>query len=236
MPPTLAARWITTSAPVTASRVAAGSRRSCSAERMTRTCAPRSSRSRVPAVPRKPAPPVTVTALPCQNSRAGSAITFARAYAATGHLVLEQLDVVLDHDPHQVLERRLRLPSELGLRLARIAVEGVDLGRAQVARVELDVLLPVHAQDARGLVEELAHAVGLPGGDHVVVRLVLLEHHPHRLGVVGRVAPVALGIEVAHVELLLQPEVDGGQAAGDLARDERLAAALALVVEEDAVA
>src|SRR4051794_35219041 len=144
MPPTLAARWMTISAPVTASRVAAGSRRSCSAERMMRTLAPSSSRSRVTAVPRKPAPPVTVTGLPFQNEGVGSAIALTGADPATRHLVLEQLDVVFDHDPYQVLELRLGLPAELRLGLARIAVESVDLGRPQVAGVELDMLLPVH--------------------------------------------------------------------------------------------
>src|SRR3712207_1466718 len=103
MPPTFAARWMTTSAPSTAARVAWGSRRSNSADRMTRTPAPSASRSRTTAVPRNPAPPVTVTALPCQNPASGS-VTFAHADAPPGELVLEQLDVVLDHDPHEVLE------------------------------------------------------------------------------------------------------------------------------------
>src|SRR3954469_20956683 len=136
MPPTLAARWMTISAPVTASRVAAGSRRSCSAERMMRTLAPSSSRSRVTAVPRKPAPPVTVTGLPFQNEGVGSAMLLTHPDAATGELVLEQLDVVFDHDLHEVLERRLGLPAELLLGLAGIALQRVDLRRPQVARVE----------------------------------------------------------------------------------------------------
>src|SRR4051812_37120161 len=120
MPPTLAARCTTTSAPSTAARVAAGSRRSCSAERTTVKSAPSASRSRVIALPRKPAPPVTVTALPSQNSRVGSA-TLAHPHTAAGELVLELLDVGLDHDLDQVLERRLRRPAELLLGLARVA-------------------------------------------------------------------------------------------------------------------
>src|SRR3954451_20271261 len=144
MPPTLAARWMTISAPSTASRVAPGSRRSCSAERMTRMFAPSSSRSRVTAVPKKPAPPVTVTALPSQNSRRGSAISLPGSDSAPRELVLEEPDVVLDHDPHELLELGLGLPAEPVLGLARVAVQRVDLGGAQVARVELHVLLPVH--------------------------------------------------------------------------------------------
>ena len=73
----------------------------------------------------------------------------------------------------------------------------------------------------------------LAGGDHVVVGLVLLEHQPHGLDVVLGVAPVALGVEVAERELVLQAELDGGRAMGDLAGDELEPAALALVVEKD---
>src|SRR6476661_4036431 len=104
MPPTLAARCTTISAPSTASRVAAASRRSCSAERVTRTSAPSASSCAVSAVPRKPAPPVTVTALPPQKPGVGSATLITQADAAPGQLVLEDLHVVLDHDPDEVLE------------------------------------------------------------------------------------------------------------------------------------
>ena len=61
------------------------------------------------------------------------------------------------------------------------------------------------------LVEELAHRVRLAGGDHVVVGLVGLEHPPHRVDVVGGVAPVALGVEVAEEELVLQAGLDARQ-------------------------
>ena len=97
------------------------------------------------------------------------------------------------------------------------------------------MLLPVQLEVAEDLLHELAHRVGLAGRDHEVVRLVLLEHQPHRLDVVLGKAPVALGVEVAQVQLLLQPQLDARRRAGDLAGDERLAAPLGLVVEEDAV-
>ena len=54
IPPTWAARWITTSAPSSAPRQASGSRRSCSAERTTRTSAPSSSSRPTVGLPRKP--------------------------------------------------------------------------------------------------------------------------------------------------------------------------------------
>src|SRR3954454_19915594 len=127
MPPTFAARCTTTSAPSTAARVACGSLRSWSADRTTRTAAPSSRRSRMTAVPRNPAPPVTVTALPPQCSRDGSAMALAHPDPAARQLVLQQLDVGLDHDPHELLERRARHPAELLAGLRGIALQRVDL-------------------------------------------------------------------------------------------------------------
>ncbi len=52
--------------------------------------------------------------------------------------------------------------------------------------------------------------------------------------VVQGVAPVALGLQVAQVQLLAQAQLDPGGVVGDLAGDELDAAARRLVVEEDA--
>ena len=120
--------------------------------------------------------------------------------------------------------------------LLGVAYEEVDLGGALVALVVLHVLLPVETEQPEGLLAELPDAVRLVGGDDVVVGIVLLEHEPHHVDVLLGVAPVAAGVEVAEVEGLLQAELDPRGRPGDLARDEGLAAAGRLVVEEDAVA
>ena len=67
---------------------------------------------------------------------------------------------------------------------------------------------------AEGDLEKLAHRVLLAGGDDVVVRLVLLQHPPHGLDVVAGEAPVALRVEVAQVELVLQPDLDAPRRRG----------------------
>ena len=72
--------------------------------------------------------------------------------------------------------------------------------------------------------------------DDVIVRLVLLQHQPHRLDIVAGVAPVALGIEVAKPQAVRLAGQDLGDAARHLARHEVLAPARGLVVEEDAAA
>jgi len=91
---------------------------------------------------------------------------------------------------------------------------------------------PVEAELLEHPLRELLHRVGLPGGHDVVVRLVLLEHEPHGLHVVAREAPVALGVEVAEPQLLLEPRLDPGGAVGDLAGHELQPAPGRLVVEE----
>ena len=85
-----------------------------------------------------------------------------------------------------------------------------------------------------GPLDELLDGVRLARGDDVVVGLVLLQHQPHRPHVVAGVAPVALRVEVAEHQLVLQAELDAGHGVGDLAGDELDAAARALVVEQDA--
>src|SRR6476659_9039287 len=84
MPPTLAARWMTTWDSRRASKHASRSRRSYSAERIVLARAPRSSSMATVGRPRKPAPPVTATALPFQ--KAGSGLTEAIARKASGRL------------------------------------------------------------------------------------------------------------------------------------------------------
>src|SRR5690349_11537255 len=95
MPPTRAARWMTTSAPSIAARAARWSRRSWSAERITRTSAPSVSSSRTVGRPRKPPPPVTATAFPRQNSGSDR----AELTALTLALVSERVSIeVIEHD------------------------------------------------------------------------------------------------------------------------------------------
>jgi hypothetical protein len=74
------------------------------------------------------------------------------------------------------------------------------------------------------------------GRDDVIVGLFLLEHHPHGFHVVAGKAPVALGFQVAEVQLLVEPVVNARGGPGDLARDERNATPGRLVVEQDPAA
>ena len=121
------------------------------------------------------------------------------------------------------------------VRLGRVADQGVDLGRAEVALVETHVVLPVQSGVRERDLEELTDREAHTGGEHVVVGLVRLQHPPHALDVLGGVAPVTHRVEVPHVEVLLLSGLDGGDGARDLAGHEGLAAPRGLVVEQDPV-
>ena len=166
---------------------------------------------------------------------------------------------MIDHDLHQLLKGGgVGVPAEFGAGLRGVAPEVDDIGGAVevggdfhegladevVWAADADALLVLgfalplefDADIVEGELGKLADAMLHSRGDDVVLGLAGLEDEPHTLDVVLGVAPVAEGVEVAEVKFVLQALGDAGGGEGDLARDEGLAAALALVVEEDAVA
>ena len=139
-------------------------------------------------------------------------------------------------------------------RLGRIAEQQVDLGRPEIARIDLDQRpcrsassIPFSSTPAAAA----SRCVGRPGRRRArrtrapsasrrsrarsrrARPAAAISHMPSTI--VAGVAPVALGIEIAEIEPVLQPELDRRDRAGDLAGDEGLAADRALVVEQDAV-
>src|SRR4249920_262370 len=95
------------------------------------------------------------------------------------------------------------------------------------------MLARLEAHVRKGEIDELLHGVRRTGRDHEVLRLLLLEHEPHRLDVVAGKAPISLGREIAEAKLILEAELDACDAVADLARHELEASTRALVVEED---
>ena len=121
-----------------------------------------------------------------------------------------RLDVGFDHEAREVACRR-RWPSSRASASALdgVADERVDLGGAQVAVVELHVVFPVEA-DVHRRTSSRKSRTEIPdaGCQHVVVRLVRLQHAPHALDVLGGVAPVANGVEVAKPKFVLLASLD----------------------------
>src|ERR1700730_913622 len=163
----------------------------------------------------------------------------------------DRRDVGVHHVLDELVEARLGSPAELGSRLARIAEETIDLGRPEIARIDLDEHLAgrlldallrgstaapddVPADMAESLLDEFAHRVALAGREHIVVGPVLLQDQPHALDEFARMSPVPHGIEVSEEQFLLQPALDRRHCPRDLARDEGFASDRALVIEQDA--
>src|SRR5690606_27458491 len=129
----------------------------------------------------------------------------------------------------------LGLPAKGTLGLAGVTQQEIHLGRAQIARIELDVPLPVELHALEREIQEFPDRMSLARREHVVVALLLLEHLPHAVHVVASKAPIASRLEVAQKELVLQSQLDVCGRARDLARHERFAATRGLVIEQDTV-
>src|SRR5262245_42118316 len=95
--------------------------------------------------------------------------------------------------------------------------------------------LPVEPGDDKRGADDVTDGMGFARCDDVVIRLILLEHDPHRLAVFLGVSPVASSLEVPEPELVLASGFDGGDPAGDLPCHEGFAAPRRLVVEEDSI-
>ena len=95
------------------------------------------------------------------------------------------------------------------------------------------MVLALQVDAGEGRIHEVIDRMGDARADHEVVRLVALEHHPHRLDVFLGEPPVAAGLQVAEHQLVGKPELDPRHALADPAGDEGLASPRRLVVEED---
>jgi hypothetical protein len=130
------------------------------------------------------------------------------------------LQVGFNHLADQLVEADAQSPSKFAQGLACIADQRLDLGGAGVARIDRDDdfagwiecllvctgALPgeVKFEQLGAALDELAHAVLLAGGDHIIPRLLLLQHEPLHLDVVACVAPVAPCVEIAEILFALQ--------------------------------
>ncbi|SVC72845.1 uncharacterized protein METZ01_LOCUS325699, partial [marine metagenome] len=103
-------------------------------------------------------------------------------------------------------------------------------------RVGFNIFFPIQIHVRKGGTREVADAVGFAGGYDEVVRIIGLQHAPHGLDVFGGVAPVALGIEIAEIQLVLLAGLDVGDGEGNFPRHEGFATAGRFVVEQNTAA
>src|SRR5215212_3845943 len=122
--------------------------------------------------------------------------------------LLQFREVGVDHHPHQFLEARARLPSELLACQGGVTDQLDGFGWPDQFWVDAHVLVPIEPNVGERLLDQIPDAAARAGGDHVLARLVLLEHQPHRLDEVPGEPPVAARVQVAQDELVLQAELD----------------------------
>jgi len=136
-----------------------------------------------------------------------------------------EFHVVLDHHGGELFDGCFWFPAEFFFGFGCVAQEKVDFCGAEVAWVELDMVVEVEAYGVEGHFCELSDGDGAAGGDDIVVCFWHLEHHPHHFDIVACEAPVSFGVEVSEVDLVLHAEFDAAYCAGDLAGNEGFASA-----------
>src|SRR6185437_9546985 len=244
MPPTLAAARNTACGRFSANQrnTAAWSRRS-SALRPTvsNSTSSRASRRSI-AAPTIPRCPATRTVLPFSSY----------GTLAIGDLPPRGRKIGCHHLADELGEGCLRLPAELFPRLAGVAHQLVDFGRAKIGWIDANNGLAGFAVD-RDFIDALAapfdaaadfckrefdkfaHRAGLARRQHEIAGGIGLQDPVHALDIVPGVTPVAPGLEVSQIQRVFKADLDTGDAARDLARHEGLAPDRALMVEQDAV-
>src|SRR5438034_9271694 len=72
------------------------------------------------------------------------------------------------------------------------------------------------------------------GRYYIILRNLLLKHEPHGTNVVTRKAPIALNIEIAHLQFFLQAELDASHAMTGSTGHKLNATTRRFVIEENA--
>src|SRR6516165_139288 len=166
---------------------------------------------RTSAEPTIPLCPATKTRLPLSSN----------GVLAIGNLVPRNRQIRGHHLLHELRKARLRRPAELLPRLAGIADQKIDFGRAEINGIDADHGLAGFLVDA-GLLhalappddaaadfgkrqfDELTHRTRLAGRQHEIVRPIGLQYPVHAHDIILGVTPVALGVEIAEIEHLFE--------------------------------
>src|ERR1700730_1882042 len=214
IPPTFAAARNTACGRLSANQpnTAAWSRKSTSLRPTVSSSTSSCASLRSSAAPTMPRCPATKTVLPFSSN----------GVFAIGGLPPGNREIARHHFLDQLGKTRLRRPTKLGAGLGGVADQLIDLGRAEILRIDANHGLAgrfVHAGFLDALAapldaaadfrerdfDEFAHRAGLAGRQHEIVGLVGLQDLVHALGVILGMAPIAPGIHVSEIEAFFQP-------------------------------
>ena len=70
---------------------------------------------------------------------------------------------------------------------------------------------------------------------NLIIANLVLQNPPHAFDVIAGMAPVAFGIDVTKIKLVLQALADGGNGTGNFTGHKSFAADRAFVIEQNAV-
>src|SRR5258706_15176981 len=163
-------------------------------------------------------------------------------------VAVRQFQILAHHLAHEFPKRCTRYPTQLQPGFGCIAEQCFDFGGTKIAWVDRDdamsglnivalfieaVALPSDpdADFLGGKIDEIAHGMLLTGGNHEVLRCILLQHQPLHLDIIPCMAPITFGTEIAEVNTFLKTKFDTGKRPRDLPRDERLAAEWRFMIE-----
>src|SRR5947209_3038805 len=138
-----------------------------------------------------------------------------------------------DHQTNQRFEAGFVVPAQVTFSLRGVANQEIHFRGTMEHLVGYDIPVIVQPGVGEGHFAKLAHGVGFAGGDHVVVRYLLLQHAPHGLDVIGRVAPVAPGIQIAQPDFGGFAGQDRGHSGCDFTGYELITTAGGFVIEQD---
>ena len=80
-----------------------------------------------------------------------------------------------------------------------------------------------------------AHGFGAPCRQHKIIAYLMVDDGVHALDIFSRMAPIALGVEIAEIELFLASCFNRSHRHGDFLGNESLTAQRAFMVEQNAV-
>src|SRR5665213_4008248 len=79
-----------------------------------------------------------------------------------------------------------------------------DFSRTIVPRIDLHKGAPIQVEAGKSDLEELSNSVAFTRSDHIVDRLILLEHPPHRLHIFWSIPPIAASFQISKIEFVLK--------------------------------
>ena len=160
---------------------------------------------------------------------------------------------MLGHDFYQFLIAcLLGIPAEYSPGLRGVAPEIVHVCRTEPLRIHADhhltgnriVSLLVHTGTlpangdtvgSKSPLREISHCMLLAGRNDKVLRLLLLHNQPHTLHIILGIPPVAQGIHIAKLQMILDSLCDSARRKGNLPGDKILSTTLRFMVEQDTV-